>query len=39
MGVGSVLNIEMQDRLKEINLKVKKKQQNNIENCLIINCL
>jgi hypothetical protein len=39
MQVGSVLNIEMQDRLKEINLKVKKKQQNNIENCLIINCL
>ncbi|XJH68640.1 hypothetical protein AB2G49_25475 (plasmid) [Escherichia coli] len=39
MQVGSILNIEMQDRLKEINLKVKKKQQNNIENCLIINCL
>jgi hypothetical protein len=38
MQVGSILN-EKSRRLKEINLNVKKKQQNNIENCLIINCL
>ena len=38
MQVGSILNIEMQDRLKEINLKVKKETAEQYRN-LFINCL